>query len=132
MCNRTSENLEIPRCAIAHLRSGASAPSRNDGKAPALLPSLLQVVLHHRAQVVTQISARHAEGDVGAEEAGLGAAIVALAFELDAVETLGFCQPNHRIGELDLAAGAALLGFQDLEDFRLQDVASGDRQVRSE
>src|SRR5438445_8564632 len=25
------ENLEIPRCAIAHLRSGANAPSRNDG-----------------------------------------------------------------------------------------------------
>src|SRR5664279_2175456 len=24
MCNRTSENLEIPRCAIAHLRSGPS------------------------------------------------------------------------------------------------------------
>src|SRR6266436_1691183 len=31
MCNCTSENLEIPRCAIAHLRSGADAPSRNDG-----------------------------------------------------------------------------------------------------
>src|SRR5436305_8953860 len=24
MCNCTSENLEIPRCAIAHLRSGAT------------------------------------------------------------------------------------------------------------
>src|SRR5207248_11727083 len=32
MCNCTSENLEIPRCAIAHLRSGANAPSRNDGR----------------------------------------------------------------------------------------------------
>src|SRR5713226_9113685 len=26
-----TRNLEIPRCAIAHLRSGANAPSRNDG-----------------------------------------------------------------------------------------------------
>ena len=26
-----TRNLEIPRCAIAHLRSGAHAPSRNDG-----------------------------------------------------------------------------------------------------
>src|SRR5271156_6250922 len=26
-----TRNLEIPRCAIAHLRSGADAPSRNDG-----------------------------------------------------------------------------------------------------
>src|SRR6266852_3828113 len=25
-----TRNLEIPRCAIAHLRSGAHAPSRND------------------------------------------------------------------------------------------------------
>src|SRR5271167_481850 len=31
MCNCTSENLEIPRCTIVHLRSGAHAPSRNDG-----------------------------------------------------------------------------------------------------
>src|SRR6266403_1214504 len=26
-----ARNLEIPRCAIAHLRPGANAPSRNDG-----------------------------------------------------------------------------------------------------
>src|SRR4030081_3099285 len=26
-----TRNLEIPRCATAHLRSGANAPSRNDG-----------------------------------------------------------------------------------------------------
>src|SRR5882757_10781597 len=31
MCYCTPENLEIPQCAIAHLRSGACAPSRNDG-----------------------------------------------------------------------------------------------------
>src|SRR5450631_3243391 len=27
-----TRNLEIPRCAIAHLRSGADAPSRNDAQ----------------------------------------------------------------------------------------------------
>src|SRR5712671_4918428 len=27
-----TRNLEIPRCAIAHLRSGANAPSWNDGR----------------------------------------------------------------------------------------------------
>src|SRR6185295_2529330 len=40
--NCAPENLEIPRCAIAHLRSGANAPSRNDGleqKTPASLPA---------------------------------------------------------------------------------------------
>src|ERR1700737_4542002 len=90
--------------------------------------SLLQILLHLRAQIVAQIGARHAEGDIGAEETGLGAAIVPLALEFDAVEVLGFGEPDHPIGKLDLAAGAALLGFQDFENFRLQNVAPGDRQ----
>src|SRR5258705_7797335 len=29
--NERARNLEIPRCAIAHLRSGPFGPSRNDG-----------------------------------------------------------------------------------------------------
>src|ERR1700692_1141491 len=110
--------------------TGSSAFADDDDameRAPS--SSLLQIILHLLAQHVPQVGARHAEGDVGAEEAGLGAAIVALALELDAVETLGLCKTDHRIGELDLAAGAAALGFQDREDFRLQDVASGDRQI---
>jgi len=68
-------------------------------------------------------------GDVGAQKTCLRAAIVPLALELHAVEFLLFRKSNHRVGELDLAAGAALLGFQDLEDFRLQNVAPGDREV---
>src|SRR5262245_60477917 len=92
-------------------------------------PSLLQILLHLCAQAVAQIGAGHAEGDVGAEEAGLRAAVVALAFELDAVEFLRLRKPDHGVGELDLAAGAALLCLQDLEDLRLQDVAAGDREI---
>ena len=34
-----------------------------------------------------------------------------LALELDAVEALGLGKPDHGVGELDLAAGAALLRF---------------------
>ena len=45
------------------------------------------------------------------------------------VRLAGFLHGEHRVGELDLAAGAALLGGEDVEDFRLQDVASGDVQV---
>src|SRR6266850_135055 len=97
---------------------------------PAPSTSLLQILLHLGAQAVAQVIARHGEGDVGAEETGFRAAIVPLALELDAVEALRFRKPDHRIGELDLAAGAALLGFKDLEDFRLQDVAPGDRKIR--
>src|SRR5258707_12971279 len=96
---------------------------------PALSPSLLQILLHLGAQAIAKVVARHGEGDVGAEETGFRTAIVPLALELDAVEALRFRKPDHRIGELDLAAGAPLLGFQDLEDFRLQDVAPGDRQI---
>src|SRR3954464_1666328 len=92
----------------------------------ALLP---QILLHFRNEPVTQLRPLQAVGDVGAEEAGLGAAIMALALELDAVEALRSGEADHGIGELDLSAGAALLGLQDLEDLRLQDVAAGDREV---
>src|SRR3954449_9988716 len=97
--------------------------------ANASLASLLQILLHLRTQAVAKVVARHAVGDVGAQEAGFRTAIVPLALELHAVEALRFGEGLHRIGELDLVARAALLGLQDLEDFRLQDVAPGDREV---
>src|SRR5437868_15392907 len=99
-------------------------------KARALLSSLLQILLHLRAQAVAQIGARHAEGDVGAQEAGFRAAVMPLAFEFHAVELLRFGETDHGIGELDFAAGAALLRLQYLEDLRLEDVAAGDREIR--
>ena len=58
-----------------------------------------------------EIGARHAEGDVGAEETRFRAAIMPLALEFDAVEALRFRKPDHGVGELDFAAGAALLGL---------------------
>src|ERR1700730_12149854 len=84
------------------------------GRSPS--SSLLQIFPPSRADVPPQIGARHAEGDIGAEEAGLGAAIVPLALEFDAIEALGFLKPDHRIGELDLTAGAVLQRFEDLEN----------------
>src|SRR3981081_309226 len=83
------------------------------------LTSLPEILLHVRAKAVAQLGGARAEGDVGAREAGLGAAIMALAGEFHAVEILRRRQPDHGVGELDLAARAALLRFQDLEDFRL-------------
>src|ERR1700716_2465909 len=59
--------------------SGANAPSRNDDDSALALTSLPEILLHVRAQTVAQVGAGHAEGDVGAQEAGLGAAIMALA-----------------------------------------------------
>src|SRR5712692_12086873 len=43
-----TRNLEIPRCAIAHLRSGASAPSRNDGVWIVLAPDFAEPVIGRR------------------------------------------------------------------------------------
>src|SRR5690349_24417034 len=90
----------------------------------------LQIFLHLRAEAVAQFGTRQAKGDVGAQEARLRAAIMALALEFDAVEFLRLRQTDHGVGELDLTAGSTLLRLQDLEDFRLQDVAAGDREVR--
>src|SRR2546423_1789424 len=107
----------------------ACAPRNDGGARRHAHPSLLQIFLHLRAQAVAQVVTRHAEGDVGAEKAGLGAAIMPLALELDAVEALRPGEADHGVGKLDFAAGAVLLGFQYLEDLRLQDIAPGDRQV---
>src|SRR5262245_31414576 len=81
----------------------------------ASLSSLLQILLHLPAQAVAQVVARHAIGDVGAQEARLRAAIVPLAFEFHAVKALRPGKRLHRIGELDLVARAALLRLEDLE-----------------
>src|SRR3569623_3588805 len=97
-------------------------PARHSG----LLP---QILLHLRDQPGAQLRPLQAVGDVGAEEAVLGAAIMALALELDAIECLRLGKADHGVGELDLAAGAALLGLEELEDLGLQDVAASDREV---
>ena len=52
------------------------------------------------------------------------------ALVFDRREGLVLHQPRHAVGQLDLAARAARLVFQDAEDFGLQDVAARDRQVR--
>src|SRR5271165_1032980 len=69
------------------------------------------------------------EGDVGGEEPELRAAVVGVAVKLHAMELLLAGELNHSIGQLDFAAGALVDQFQDLEDFRLQDVASGYDEV---
>src|SRR5690349_11557171 len=78
-------------------------PTRREGRLPMRLNLPFQILLHVLAQALAQVGTRHAESDVGAQEARLRAAIVPLALELDAVELLRLRQPDHRIRELDLA-----------------------------
>ena len=46
------------------------------------------------------------------------------------VEGLAFAEPPHGVGQLDLVAGAALLGAEELEHLGLQDIAAIDVVVR--
>src|SRR5579872_680150 len=107
----------------------AAASPRNDRVSAQPLASLPKILLHLGAQAIAQFLARHAEGNIGTQETGLRAAIMALAAELKPIEFLSFGKPDHRIRKLDLAAGAVLLGLQDLENLRLEDVATGDREI---
>src|ERR1043165_8762919 len=96
------------RCCAALMRTTASARR--------------QEPLQLRAQARRDILALQRVGHIRAKEADLRAAIVSPARVLVAVERRALGMRDHRVGELDLAAGAALLRLQDREEIRLQDV----------
>ena len=82
------------------------------------------------AEARRDVLARQRVGHVGGEKADLGAAVEAAAFELEAVEGLRPRQLDHGVGQLDLATGTALLRAEEVENFRLQDVAACEDQIR--
>src|SRR5260221_4278856 len=88
--------------------------------------TLAEQLLDLGAECRREVGALQRVGDIGGEKADLGAAVETAALELQAVKRLGLGELDHRVGDLDLAAGAALLLLQQREDFRLQDVAAGD------
>ena len=67
--------------------------------------------------------------DIGGEKSQLVAAVIGRAFIGQAVEGLPRHQADHRIGDLDFAAGPWGLGGNFRKDFRLQDVTPGNDQV---
>src|SRR5262245_38178548 len=67
--------------------------------------------------------------NVGRKEADLRSAIEAAPLELQAVERLPLGELDHGVGDLNLSAGAALLSFENLEDFRLENVTAGDDEI---
>src|ERR1700722_11784987 len=75
------------------------------------------------AEARRDVASRERIGHVGGEETDLRTAIEAASVELQAVERLRLRQLDHGIGQLDFAAGAAFLTRQNVEDFRLEDVA---------
>ncbi len=124
---------EVPAGMVAlkrHRRRlhGQHLPARACGCSTELFS--VELTAHRIAQGRREIGAIQSIGDIRRQEADLGAAIVALAFEFQAVERLLFRQRDHRVGELDFAAGAFRLRRKHLKDFRLKNVAAGDAEVR--
>src|SRR5579862_7960137 len=80
---------------------------------------LAQDLLDLGAEAGRNVRPRQRIGHIGGEEADLRAAVETAAFEFQAVERLRPRQLDHGVGELDFAAGAALLGAEQIEDLRL-------------
>src|SRR3546814_2011729 len=76
------------------------------------------------AHRVAEIGPLQRQRDVRLEPAGLVAAVEAPSVEAQAVERLPADHPCHAVGELDLAARAAFLARQMLEDLGQQHVAA--------
>src|SRR5581483_2568166 len=68
-------------------------------------------------------------GDVGGEKADLGTAVERLAFVFQSIEGLALQKRNHCVGDLNLAARSLLLRRQNIEDFRLEDVAAENGEI---
>src|SRR5262249_16001717 len=69
--------------------------------------ALAEYVLELGTEARCDVAALERVGDVGGEKADLRSAIEALALELEPEERLHLGEADHRVGELDLAAGAA-------------------------
>src|SRR3546814_4743789 len=99
--------------------SAAAGPSKNspdrqtkqgaDAAPSSIGKSVREQALRHPAHVAADIRTVERERERGFDETRLAAAIVPLAVERDGVERLLADHPRHRVGQLDLAAGALLL-----------------------
>src|SRR4029453_18740334 len=86
---------------------------------------LLQRLTEGRAEVL----AGKAVCDIGRKKAPPIAAIIGLALEFEAKEAVFGHELDHRIGKLDLTAGAGVLRGDAVEYLRLQDITAGNDQI---
>src|SRR5580704_3755710 len=99
------------------------------GYFPRALALVAENLLDLSAKRRGDIVARERIGDIRGEETDLRAAVETLTLELEAVEALQLGKRDHGVGELDFAAGAALLLCQNGENLRLKDVTAGDDEI---
>src|SRR6267142_2996140 len=83
-----------------------------------------------RPELRRQVWPGQCDVDRGHEPAHRGAGVVAGALELIRVDRLLVHERLDRVGQLDLAAGAALGLLELVEDLRRQDVAPDDGEGR--
>src|SRR5262249_16996432 len=121
---RSSPRMRGPSLRIP-LDSRLRGNERKGALAPLRPIELVEDLLDLGAEAGRDVFARERVGDVGGEEADLGAAIEAAALEFQAVEILHARERDHRVGQLNFAAGAAVLFCQEIENLGLQDVAAG-------
>src|SRR5437867_650391 len=86
-----------PSCAFAH-----PTTALHPGDVNPLSQQRLDLSTQRRRDVI----ALQCVGDIGSQKTDLAAAIEAAAFEFEPVEWLLTGEPDHRIGDLDFAAGA--------------------------
>src|SRR5262249_20019446 len=86
----------------------------------------LELGAHARCNVI----AFEGVADIAPKKPPLRAAIEGPSFEFQSVKRLCSREFDHRVGELDFAAGAAPLRGENAEDLGLQDITAGDDEVR--
>ena len=80
-------------------------------------------------EFVVHVGVAHGKVDVGGDEVGFVADVVALAFELESVGRTALQKGANGIGELDLVIFAALCFGDEAKDFGGEDVAGRDGEV---
>src|SRR5262245_52678887 len=121
-CCLSSPRTGEPACTWIPAFAGMSGK----GSAGALRPIVADDLLDLGAEARGDVFTRKRVGDIGGEEADLRAAIEAAALEFQAVEILRARQRDHRVRQLNFAAGAAVLFCQKIENLGLQNVAAGE------
>src|SRR5262245_47088663 len=93
-------------------------------------PLVAQELRQGIAKFRTDIRASECIGDIGDQESGFRSRIVGAAAVTEAGEALRLSETLHRVGDLDLAPGARFLTFEQVKNLRLQNVATGDDEIR--
>src|SRR5918996_2445271 len=109
----------IPQAISSRMssRSGSSSGARS------------KQLLDFGCQHVAKIGPRQRIGDIRSEEAELRSAVESAPLIFVSIEGLALEQGQHRVGDLNLAAGSFLLRSENIENFRLKNIAAENGEI---